>query len=167
LRPSETVERKTVERETVERLIAAARCSSDSHTISRLTHDQRMRPQSQFSRMFEGGPGSLRLFEIRPLPSGLLGLIVVPAVAVPKCRTSPQGASPSRPVIPTRSSNEQSIASRRHDPRLGALKTLHPRERLRRPRLPNVRNEGACTKQCGDRDDSIFVPHGHCHLSFA
>jgi hypothetical protein len=121
---------------------------------------------SKSAEVSEEATAALRLFEIGPLPSGLLGLIVVRAITVPKGRTSPQGASRSRPVIPIRNSAEQSIASRRQDPRLAALKILHFHERLRQPGLPNVRKEGARTEHGRDRDDSIFVDK-HGLLSFA
>lgn len=51
-------------------------------------------------------PGSLRLFEIGPLPFARLGLLVVCAIAVPKLRDPSQGAAPARPVLPIRSSHD-------------------------------------------------------------
>ena len=73
--------------------------------------------------------------------------MVLRVIAVPKRRTSPQGASPSRPVIPIRCGDTQTIAGRRRNPRLA------------------VGKQDAHTKERRDRDGGMFAPKSHCHFS--
>jgi hypothetical protein len=81
----------------------------------------------------------------RRLPP-LASPIILRAIAMRKRRTTPHGASPSRPVIPIRRSQEQSLVTRRN-----------VRRGLRGHHLPKARKEGARTKHCRDGDNSIFV----------